>query len=42
MGFPRRLVASTLLRLRNEHPELTFEPLIRAALNLLTPDTSPS
>jgi hypothetical protein len=42
LGFPPRLVTSTLLRLHSEHPELAFEPLIRAALNLLTPYPSSS
>ena len=37
MGFPPRQVASTLLRLSREHPRLEVEPLLRAALNLLTP-----
>jgi hypothetical protein len=37
MGFQPRQVASILLRLSREHPELEVEPLLRAALNLLTP-----
>ena len=37
MGFDRRTVASALLRLRDEQAWLEFEPLFRAALNLLTP-----
>jgi hypothetical protein len=36
MGFRQHNVASTLWSLRNEHPELEAESLLRAALNLLT------
>jgi hypothetical protein len=37
MGFRQTIVASTLLHLQREHPTLQVEPLLRAALNLLTP-----
>jgi hypothetical protein len=37
MGFCQRTVASTLSRLRDDHPTLEAEPLLRAALELLTP-----
>jgi hypothetical protein len=40
MGFPERTVASTVLRLRRDHAGLEVEPLLRAALNLLTPPPS--
>jgi hypothetical protein len=40
MGFPPRAVASTLSHLHRDHPELEVEPLLRAALNLLTPPLS--
>jgi len=42
LGFPERAVASTLLRLYRDHPGLEAEPLLRAALNLLTPPPAPS
>jgi hypothetical protein len=37
MGFCPRTVASTLTRIHSEHPMLDVEPLLRAALTLLTP-----
>ena len=37
LGFRRKDVASVLSALRQEHAELDPEPLLRAALNLLTP-----
>ena len=37
MGFYPRTVASTLKCLHREHPMLEVEPLLRAALTLLTP-----
>jgi hypothetical protein len=40
MGFPPRAVTSTLTRLHRDQPELDVEPLLRAALNLLTPHPS--
>jgi hypothetical protein len=40
MGFCERTVASVLLRLHREQPGLELEPLLRAALKLLTPPPS--
>jgi hypothetical protein len=40
MGFCQRTVASTLLRLHREESGLELEPLLRAALKLLTPPPS--
>jgi hypothetical protein len=40
MGFCQRTVASALLRLHREQPGLELEPLLRAALKLLTPPPS--
>jgi Holliday junction resolvasome RuvABC DNA-binding subunit len=40
VGFCRRTVASALLRVHREHPGLELEPLLRAALKLLTPPPS--
>ena len=37
MGFRPRQIASTLSHLTREHPGLDVEPLLREALNLLTP-----
>jgi len=37
MGFRERDVRKTLTALRREPPELEAEPLLRAALGLLTP-----
>ena len=37
MGFPPRAVASALTCLHRDQPELELEPLLRAALILLTP-----
>src|SRR5262245_54989187 len=36
VGFDKRTVATALLRLRHEHPRFEVEPLLRAALSLLT------
>jgi Holliday junction resolvasome RuvABC DNA-binding subunit len=41
MGFCQRTVASALLRLHREQPALELEPLLRAALKLLTPPRWP-
>jgi hypothetical protein len=40
MGFCQRTVASALLLLHREQPEVELEPLLRAALKLLTPPPS--
>jgi hypothetical protein len=40
MGFPPRTVASALVCLHRDHPGLEVEPLLREALNLLTPHRS--
>jgi hypothetical protein len=40
MGFCHRAVAGTISRLHREHPALEVEPLLRAALRLLTPPPS--
>jgi hypothetical protein len=40
MGFPKRTVENTILCLRRDCPGLEVEPLLRAALNLLTPPPS--
>jgi hypothetical protein len=40
MGFPPRTVASTLSRLHRDYHGLEVEPLLRAALKLLTPPPS--
>ena len=42
LGFPERAITSTLLRLYRDHPGLEAEPLLRAALNLLTPPPAPA
>jgi hypothetical protein len=40
MGFCKRTVASALTLLHREQPDFELEPLLRAALNLLTPPPS--